>query len=81
MRIVLVQPICTVDVDEPAAACGTVHASYAAAPKFEANGAILTALAGVIQKLIAAAPTLLPELLQLLALFGAQANPPPPANS
>jgi hypothetical protein len=76
MRIVLVQPICSVDVDEPASVLKHPVGGSAAEP-VAANGAALTALAALIAKLSAALPTLLPEILQIIALFGnAQTAPP-----
>ena len=42
-----------------------------------ANGAILTALAGLLQKAAAELPTILPEILQLIALFGGTVTPTP----
>jgi len=93
-RILVVQPVFSVIVDEsgePAdtnTACGQCAAEpvgacgQCAAEPVGANGAILTALAGLLQKAITQLPTILPEILQLIALFGGQVSPAPaPANT
>ena len=49
----------------------------AAAQPCEANGALIAAIAAALPKFIAAAQTLLPEILQIIALFGG--NTPSPA--
>ena len=77
-RVLVVQPLFSVVFDETdnsvsKPVCGDARPSY------EANGQILAGLAAVIQKLVAAMPTLLPEILQLISLFGTQAAPPAPS--
>ncbi len=44
---------------------------------YAANGAILAALGNLLQKAAAALPTILPEILQLIALFGGNVNVTP----
>ncbi len=85
MRIVLVQPICSVDVDEqpnvtapaPEACCKTVRP---VGETVGANGAILTLLGNLLQKAATELPVILPEIVQLIALFGGKVDSTP-ANS
>ena len=77
-RVLVVQPLFSVVLDETdnsvsKPVCGDARPSY------EANGQILQGLAAILQKLVAAMPTLLPEILQLISLFGTQAAPPAPS--
>ena len=75
MRYVLVQPICSVDVDEqPAAATKPVYAANA--ETVGANGQGLLALIQALQQLGPVLVQIMPTILQLIALFGKTATPP-----
>jgi hypothetical protein len=53
-------------------------ATEASAGGFEANGQLLAAFSALVTKLVAALPTVLPEIQAVIALFG---KPPAPAAS
>jgi len=65
---------------EGSPACCAKAPRAEAAPAIDANGQIVANLGALLQKLIAAMPTLLPEILQLIALFGKTQTTPPAAS-
>ena len=80
-RVLVVQPLFSVVLDETdnslsKPVCGDGAPGTPGHPSYEANGQILQGLAAILQKLVAAMPTLLPEILQLISLFGTEAAPP-----
>jgi hypothetical protein len=56
---------------------GTAAAPKGAAP-CAANGQVIAALSALVQKLVVALPTLLPEIQAIIALFGQPASPAAP---
>jgi hypothetical protein len=75
-RLILVQPIVSVDLDEPGDCCKPACAS-----SVEAVGANAMANGQVLANLFAFLQQAMPMILQLIALFGKQTTPPAPANS
>ena len=82
-RLLVVQPLFSVIVDESGNAGIAAPVCQSAGPvvgeKVAANGAILAALAALFQKAVTELPVILPEILQLISLFGGTAPSPAPA--
>ena len=85
-RILVVKPMFSVVVDESdenglpgeTNCCAANAASAETSQPVAANGQILAALAALLQKAATALPVILPEILQLIAVFGGSVDPTPP---
>ena len=78
-RVLVVQPLFSVVLDESGQPCNenetvcTAACSEPASPAVGANGQILAKLAAMLQVAIANAPQLIAEISSLIALFGGKA--------
>ena len=76
-RVLVVKPLLSVVLDEtgePVETARPVCQSHEVGEQVGANGAILSALLSLIQKSDTELPTLLPEILSIIGLFGSTSN-------